>query len=92
MGDLWPKSIGSNLYLLQLLGVSLSLVMVAFGAWRIGVAGIGLTFALGVLARLAIKSPNEGMLRVRGKFFDVLWTAALAFALIVLALTVPSYR
>jgi hypothetical protein len=84
-----PRSRGSQLYLVQLLTVLIGLGLVAFGHWRAGVVVIGVAFVVGALARSVVPLDHTGMLRVRGKAFDMFWMTTLGVALIVLALVIP---
>lgn len=85
-----PRSRGSQIYLLQLLGVLAGIVVVVLGAWRAGVIVVGATFLVGALARSLVPVSHTGMLRVRGKAFDVFWMTTLGVALVVLAIVIPS--
>ena len=85
-----PRSRGSQFYLLQLLAVVVGLVLVAVGQWRAGVIAIGLAFVAGALARSVVPIDHTGMLRVRGKAFDMVWMATLGIALIVLPILIPN--
>ncbi len=73
-----PRSRGSQIYLLLLAGVLAGLLMV-----------VGGTFVVASLARVVVSAEHVGMLRVRGKAFDVFWTATLGISLCLLALLVP---
>ena len=84
-----PRSRGSQIYLLMLVGVFVGLVMVVSGPWRPGLMLVGITFVVAALARVVVSAEHVGMLRVRGKAFDVFWTATLGVSLCVLALVVP---
>ncbi len=84
-----PRSRGSQLYLLLLAGVVIGLVLVVSGPWRQGLMLIGATFLGATLARMVVPPEHVGMLRVRGKTFDIFWTTTLGVSLIVLALVVP---
>ena len=84
-----PRSRGSQLYLLHLLAVLVGLVLVVVGPWRLGIVVIGGAFIVGALARSVVPIDHTGMLRVRGKAFDVFWTTTLGVALVVLALVIP---
>lgn len=86
---MFPISRGSKLYLVQLIVVSAGLVLVLFGAWRIGLDVIGAAFVFGAFARAIVPIEHEGMLHVRSKPFDIFWMATLGVALIVLAIVVP---
>lgn len=85
-----PRSRGSQLYLLQLVGVAVGLAVTVFGPWRIGITVVGATFVVGALARVVVPDDHTGMLRVRGRAFDIGWTALLGVSLIVLAAVIPS--
>jgi hypothetical protein len=85
-----PRSRGSQLYLLQLVVVVIGLVLVAVDQWRAGVVAMGLAFVAGALARSVVPIDHTGMLRVRGKAFDMLWMATLGIALIVLPILIPN--
>lgn len=84
-----PRSIGSRLYLGQLAVVAAGLLLVAMDHWRIGVATVGAAFCVGAALRLVIPVRDAGMLRVRGRWFDISWTLLLGTALIALAIAVP---
>ena len=84
-----PRSRGSQFYLLQLLAVVVGLVLVAAGQWRLGIGAIGMAFVAGALARVVVPIDHTGMLRVRGKAFDMFWMTTLGVSLVVLAWVVP---
>lgn len=85
-----PRSRGSQLYLLQLVVVAAGLALVMVGPWRAGVVAIGAAFVVGAVARSIVPVNHTGMLRVRGKAFDMFWMTTLGVSLIVLALVIPS--
>jgi hypothetical protein len=85
----FPRSRGSQIYLLLLLGVLVGLAMVVGGPWREGLMVVGATFVVAALARVVVPADHVGMLRVRSKGFDIFWTATLGVSLFVLALVVP---
>lgn len=89
MRPLVPRSRGSQIYLLLLVGVAVGLGLVAIGAWRLGVLVVGASFVAGAGARVVVPQRHVGMLRVRGKGFDVFWTATLGVSLVVLSIVVP---
>lgn len=74
---------------MQLLAVAVGLVLVVAGPWRAGIVAIGLAFVVGAMARSVVPIDHTGMLRVRGKFFDMFWMATLGAALVVLAVVIP---
>jgi predicted neutral ceramidase superfamily lipid hydrolase len=84
-----PRSRGSQIYLLLLIGVFVGLLMVVSGPWREGLMVVGGTFIVAALARLVVSAEHVGMLRVRSKAFDIFWTTTLGVSLCVLALVVP---
>jgi hypothetical protein len=84
-----PQTFGGIIYLIV---VTVSLVgfgLVAFGPWRRGIALIGIAFLFASGMRLVIGENEAGMLRVRGRVFDVLALAAVGVALIALAANIP---
>lgn len=85
-----PRSNGSRIYLLHLAAVAAGLIVVILGWWRIGVFVIGASFLASAAARMVVPLDHTGMLRVRGKAFDVAWMGFLGVALVVLALIVPA--
>lgn len=85
-----PRSNGSRIYLLHLLVVAAGLVVIVLGWWRTGVVVIGASFILAALARTMVPPEHTGMLRVRGKAFDVAWMGFLGASLVLLALVVPA--
>lgn len=85
-----PRSRGSQIYLLQLLGVFVGIVLVVAGHWRVGIVIVGATFLVGAAARSVVPLSHTGMLRVRGKAFDMFWMTTLGVALVVLAIVIPS--
>ena len=84
-----PRSRGSQLYLLQMVAVAVGLVLVLAGPWRQGIVVIGASFVVGALSRSVVPVDHTGMLRVRGKAFDVFWMTTLGVSLIVLGLLIP---
>ncbi|MCW2800395.1 MAG: hypothetical protein JWQ70_1867 [Aeromicrobium sp.] len=84
-----PRSRGSQIYLLQLLGVFIGIVLVVAGHWRVGIVVVGATFLVGAAARSVVPLSHTGMLRVRGKAFDMFWMTTLGVALVVLAIVIP---
>ncbi|WP_375000469.1 DUF3017 domain-containing protein [Aeromicrobium sp. CTD01-1L150] len=89
MRPLVPRSRGSQIYLLLLVGVAVGLGLVAVGSWRLGVLVVGASFLAGSIARVVVPQRHVGMLRVRGKVFDVFWTTTLGASLVVLSIVVP---
>lgn len=84
-----PSTFGGLIYLVM---VAVSLVgfgLVAFGPWRRGIALVGVAFLFASGMRLVIGENEAGMLRVRGRVFDVLALAGVGVALIALAANIP---
>lgn len=77
------------IYLIVLATTVAGLCLVGFGSWRRGIAlvGIGFIFASGM--RLVVNEGEAGMLRVRGRWFDVSALALVGASLIVLATNIP---
>nr|WP_256435494.1 DUF3017 domain-containing protein [Aeromicrobium sp. CFBP 8757] len=75
---------------MQLVAVVAGLTLIALGQWRLGVGGIGLAFVAGALARSVVPIDHTGMLRVRGKAFDIVWMTTLGVALLVLPFLIPN--
>lgn len=84
-----PRSRGSQIYLLLLVGVATGLAVVVGGPWRLGLMIVGITFVLGSAARVVVPPDHVGMLRVRGRTFDIVWMLVLGVSLGVLALVIP---
>lgn len=84
-----PSTFGGLIYLVVVATTVVGLALVAFGPWRRGIAlvGVGFLFASGM--RLVISDRESGMLRVRGRWFDVTALAGVGIALIALATNIP---
>jgi hypothetical protein len=84
-----PSTFGGLIYLIVVAVTVVGFALVAAGPWRRGIAlvGLGLLFASGM--RLILSEDEAGMLRVRGRTFDVLALAGVGVALIVLATNIP---
>jgi hypothetical protein len=84
-----PSTFGGLIYLIVVATTVVGLCLVAFGPWRRGIAlvGVGFLFAAGM--RLVISEGESGMLRVRGRWFDVVVLAGVGAALITLASNIP---
>ncbi|MET3962892.1 hypothetical protein ABIE44_002826 [Marmoricola sp. OAE513] len=84
-----PSTFGGLIYLIVVATTVTGLALVAIGPWRRGIAlvGVGFLFASGM--RLVINEGEAGMLRVRGRWFDVTALAGVGVALIVLASNIP---
>ncbi len=85
-----PSTLGGLVYLIVVAVCSAGLLAVALGAWRRGVAVIGLGLLLGAMMRASLSDGDAGMLRVRrNRWFDVLMLAGVGVALISLASVIP---
>ena len=84
-----PRTRGTQTYVVLLACVLVGLAMVAAGFWRKGLVVIGAVFVVAAGARAALPGEQSGLLAVRGRGFDVAWTAFLGVSLVVLAFSVP---
>jgi hypothetical protein len=82
--------VGGLVYLVVLATSAVGLGVVAFGPWRKGVALVGVALLLAALARILLTERNAGMLRVRGKLFDVLALGGVGVTLLLLAAVIPN--
>ncbi|WP_370616048.1 DUF3017 domain-containing protein [Mumia sp. Pv 4-285] len=80
---------GTQAYAALIVAMCIGLVLVAFGAWRQGIIVVGSSLVGGALIRAALPEPRAGLLRVRGRTFDVLWMLVLGSGLVTLAFAVP---
>lgn len=85
----WPVSYGTRLYIVALVCVAAGLTTVAWGYWRRGLVAIGLTMVCIAVVRWLVPEDHTGALKVRARWFDVLWMGGVGLALIGLALVVP---
>lgn len=85
-----PRSHGSRIYLVHLIVVAVALGVIVAGWWRVGVFVIGASFLMAAAARVVVPLDHTGMLRVRGKAFDIAWMSFLGLSLVVLAFVVPT--
>lgn len=84
-----PSTPGGLVYLVVVAVTLVGFGLVAFGPWRRGIALIGAAFVLAAGMRLLINEGEAGMLRVRGRVFDVVALAGVGVALIALAANIP---
>ncbi|WP_262850640.1 DUF3017 domain-containing protein [Mumia quercus] len=80
---------GTQMYAALVAALVVGLALVAFGAWREGIALIGASLVLGAAVRAMLPEARAGLLRVRGKAFDCGWMLILGSALVTLAFIVP---
>lgn len=84
-----PSTFGGLIYLVVVATTVVGLGLVAFGPWRRGIALVGVAFLFASGMRLVIHEGESGMLRVRGRWFDVAALAGVGIAMIVLAGNIP---
>jgi hypothetical protein len=84
-----PSTFGGLIYLIVVAVTLVGFGLVAFGPWRRGIALVGVAFVFASGMRLFIHEDEAGMLRVRGRFFDVVALAGIGIALIALAANIP---
>jgi hypothetical protein len=87
--DRRPSTVGGGVYLLVVATALTGLAITVAGAWRTGVAWMGIGLALASVARLLLPERQAGMLRVRRKWSDTTMLLVAGAALVVLALVVP---
>ena len=85
-----PSTIGGVCYLAVLLLAASGLIVVATGAWRVGVDLIAVSLLGSALARGVLSDDEAGMLEVRNKPLDVSLMVLVGGVLIWLASTVPN--
>lgn len=85
-----PSTLGGAVYLVVVAVCVAGLLVVAFGPWRRGVTLIGSALLLSALFRLTLTERSSGMLRVRGRWFDVVALAGTGVLLVVLAGVIPN--
>jgi multisubunit Na+/H+ antiporter MnhB subunit len=85
-----PQTLGGVVYLAVLAASMVGLGIVFLGAWRTGLAWIGVALLVAALTRLVLSERGAGMLRVRRKWSDVLMLTAAGVGLIVLTIVVPN--
>ncbi len=85
-----PQTLGGVVYLAVLAASLVGLGIVFLGAWRTGLAWIGVALLVAALTRLVLSERGAGMLRVRRKWSDVLMLSAAGVGLIVLTIVVPN--
>ncbi|MBA2639046.1 MAG: DUF3017 domain-containing protein [Nocardioidaceae bacterium] len=66
-----------------------SLVVLAFGAWRVGAGMLGAALLIGSFARTLLDEQRAGLLRVRRPISDVVTMSLLGVVIVVLAIVVP---
>ncbi|MBO9524063.1 MAG: DUF3017 domain-containing protein [Nocardioidaceae bacterium] len=84
-----PSTFGGLIYLVVVAVTLVGFGLVAFGPWRRGIALVGVAFVFASGMRLFVNEDEAGMLRVRGRIFDVVALAGVGITLIVLAANIP---
>ena len=84
-----PQTVGGAVYLVVVATAFIGLAIALLGAWRTGVAWMGISLLVGGSARLVLPERQAGMLRVRRKPADVTMLLLAGVVLIVLAIVVP---
>lgn len=90
MSKRWPSTIGGTIYLAVVIGGCVGLILVATDHWRAGVCVLGASILVAALSRLVLGEFESGMLRVRGKIFDVIALSGIGALLITLAVVIPN--
>lgn len=80
---------GTVVYFALVIALLVGLVLVALGAWRLGVGLCGLAFVVAASGRAVLGEDAAGLLRVRRRWFDVAWMTFLGVSLALLAVIVP---
>ena len=85
-----PQTLGGVVYLGVLGAALVGLGIVFAGAWRTGLAWIGVALLVAATARAVLSERGAGMLRVRRKWTDVLMLTVAGVGLIALTIAVPN--
>lgn len=84
-----PSTTGGIIYLVVLGAVLAGLVLVGFGAWRAGVATMGVAFGVATVARAVLPDERAGMLRIRRRFVDIAAMALCCAGMLILVAVIP---
>lgn len=84
-----PSTYGGLIYLIVLAVVGIGVLVLAAGAFRIGLGVMGAALGSAAVARLVLSRSEAGMLGLRRKSLDVLLLSSLAAGLIILAVAIP---
>ena len=85
----YPSTFGGLIYIVVVATTLVGLALVAFGPWRRGIALVGFSLIFAGAMRLVTKEDEAGMLRVRGRWFDVTVLTGVGLSLIALATNIP---
>ena len=87
--DRRPQTLGGAVYLVVVATALAGLALTVAGAWRTGLAWVGVGLVCGSVARLLLSERRAGMLRVRRKGSDVAMMLLAGIGLVVLTVVVP---
>lgn len=85
----YPSTIGGALYIVMLAVITVGLLVVVLGPWRIGIRIFAGALVGGAALRLSLKERDAGMLSVRNKPIDAGIFLTVAVALLVLSSSIP---
>jgi hypothetical protein len=84
-----PSTTGGIIYLVVVAGVLAGLTLVGVGVWRTGVATMGASFGVALVARAVLPDERAGMLRIRRRFVDLTAMAICCGGMLLLAAVIP---
>ena len=87
-----PSTTGGAIYLCVLAAAMIGVGVAATGAWRTGVAAVGVSLGVAFFARMLLPDSRVGMLRIRRRFVDLATMALCGLGLVVLAIVIPSRK
>lgn len=83
-----PSTTGGIIYLVAVATMVCGLVVVVVGAWRTGVAVMGVAFAIAFAGRLVLPDEHAGMLRIRRRLVDLVTMGVCSAGMLILAVVV----
>jgi hypothetical protein len=87
-----PSTTGGIVYLVVMATLLVGLGVVTAGAWRTGVAVMGIAFGVAFAFRLILPDDRAGMLRIRRRFVDLTTMGACCAGMLILAAVVARGR
>ena len=69
--------------------IGLAIAVISNDSWRAGAVIIGCSLLLGAGIRIALPTREAGLLKVRGRVFDVVALLVGGLAIVILALAIP---
>jgi hypothetical protein len=87
-----PSTTGGVIYLCVLAAALAGVGAAASGAWRLGVAVMGLSLGVAFVARLALPDDRAGMLRIRRRIVDLATMALCGIGLVLLSIVIPNRK